>query len=181
MIALRQHILSKYLNSTILQVFCLIIETNDIKRLIFDIWSILWCIEEHRVNNEVFDALDYVFLKKTYVICVCKVCLMPHFDILNSDNYEAFSSIFPDLCTYDRDYYREWLWDIYLQIQMGMLDRLEMGELLYKSDCSGKFNLPKDNMFEICLKPYYKVAFHSKIKRQQAIFEEHVLKRRKLQ
>lgn len=180
MIALRKHVLSKYLTSTALYVFTFMIELNDIKVLLFDVWSYLLCQQEHHISLLVCNAMNYALYRYTFVKNICKVCSMIQFQILNHELYPAWSCIFPDLSTVDRNGYKDWLFLVYEDIDKGMVNRLEMGETIYKNKCSLKYNEPEDNMFERCLIPYYKKSFYKRRMEQENEFDQ-FMKRRRLQ
>lgn len=178
MLALRKHVLSKYLTSTLLYIFYIMIESNDIKRVIFDLWAYLLCQQEHHINHQVFNAMNYVLYRRTFMKDICKVCSMVQLHILSHELYTAWSCIFPDLSTTDRNGYKEWLFLVYEDIDKGMANRLEMGERIYKDECYLKFNEPEDNMFERCLIPYYKKSFYHRRKAQEEELDRFIKRRR---
>lgn len=179
MIALRKHVLSKYLTCTLLQFFLLFIQSNDLKRLLFDLWSYLLCQQEHTISLQVCNAMNYALYRYTFVKSICKVCSMIQFVVLNHELYPAWSCIFPDLSTADYNGYFQWLFAVYEDIDKGMANRLEMGETVYKNKCNLKFSEPQDNMFERCLIPYYKKSFYKR-RMEQEVELDTFMKRRRL-
>lgn len=181
MIELRKHVLSKYLTTNILYVFYLLIETNDLKRVIFDIWSLLWCKEEHIISNMAFDALDYVIMNKKYSIYTCLLCQSIHYYLEDYDLSLFFEGIrFPTLGQRDCWSYAEWVTSVYHTILKRVQNQIIQKP---KTSCSlycTRISMPRDNLFESCLLPFYNIEhLYSVVERKEKELEDRLFKRRK--
>lgn len=182
---LRRHVLSKYLTSKILYVFTFLIHTNDIRRMIFDLWSIEWCKDEHHIANQVFDAMDYIMVKCKYQVFTCSICERTHYLIYTHTSATTFPvDCFPQLDLRDFNNYREWLIICYNKLKNWCKNRfIEQNEMVdvYKSKCERKSQMPQDNFFERFLIPFYnKKTFYKRIKEHEEHLNERLFKRRKL-
>lgn len=183
MIELRKHVLSKYLTTNILFIFTFLIDTNDVKRIIFDLWSIEWCKDEHHIANQVFDAMDYILLKRKYHVFTCSVCESKHYLIHTHTPATSFPvNCFPQLDLRDFQNYREWLIICYNKLKNWCKNRFISDSQVYKSKCERRELMPRDNFFERFLMPFYnKKTFYKRIKEHEEHLNERLFKRRKLQ
>lgn len=182
MFQLRKHCLSKYLTSTLLQVFCQILTIDDIRRLVFDVWALFWCGDEHHISNLAFNAMDYILENRKYWVWTCSICESKHYVLGEYTVVKNFGKHFPQLDVRDCKEYKKYLFKCYEKIRKYAQGRLIHDMTLYRSFCSRKEYMPQDNHFERFLIQFFqKKTFYKRIKEHEEHLNERLFKRRKLQ